>query len=281
MSLVSDFEGLVNAHFGAEWRVNGTSSTEALKWNELPLSSIWSPIIAATIYLVGGRVAKKIMTNRDALNAPWLQHALIIHNLLLTLVSAMMFIGVSVSVVTTAYTFTTWSVYADPDWILPSSSVPLWCYIFYASKYYELVDTLFLIVKKKPVRLVQTFHHTTVLFLFWTMMQSRMYNHWMLVMVNSFVHIFVYGYFLAACLKIPVPWKRYITLLQITQFVAALLYALPFPYFKTMGQTRGDWEVWLFGQFIGLAFIGLFLQVYLEIKRKAVVDKQTAGKKDK
>mmetsp|Transcript_27773 Transcript_27773/g.54682 ORF Transcript_27773/g.54682 Transcript_27773/m.54682 type:complete len:103 (-) Transcript_27773:127-435(-) len=96
----------------------------------------------------------------------------------------------------------------------------------------------------------------------------------MLVMVNSFVHIFVYGYFLAASLKVTVPWKHYITLLQITQFVAAIIYALPFPFVKIWGNTPGDWEVWIFGQFIGAAFIFLFSQVYFDIKRKAKLAEQ-------
>ena len=41
------------------------------------------------------------------------------------------------------------------QWLLPTTSVSLWCYVFYVSKYYELLDTLFLLLKNKKPRLVQ------------------------------------------------------------------------------------------------------------------------------
>jgi hypothetical protein len=44
---------------------------------------------------------------------------------------------------------------SNPQWILPETSVSLWCYVFYASKYYELLDTLFILLKNKKPRFVQ------------------------------------------------------------------------------------------------------------------------------
>jgi hypothetical protein len=97
-----------------------------------------------------------------------------------------------------------------------------------------------------------------------------MYNHWALVVLNTFVHIFVYGYFAANTLKIPVPWKSAITILQISQFVIDMAFALPFPYMKWNGMTQGDWGPWLIGQFIGVSFVVLFTRVYLLGKKKKV-----------
>lgn len=57
-----------------------------------------------------------------------------------------------------------------PQWILPESSVSLWCYVFYVSKYYELLDTLFILLKNKKPRFVQVrlhFGHFCVT-VFWT-----------------------------------------------------------------------------------------------------------------
>ena len=63
--------------------------------------------------------------------------------------------------------------------------------------------------------LAQSWHHTSVMFLFWAFENARMTNHWFLVAANSFVHVFVYGYFALSTLGYTVRWKKYITLLQV------------------------------------------------------------------
>jgi len=45
--------------------------------------------------------------------------------------------------------------------------------LFYVSKYVELLDTAFLLLRNKPVRFVQKWHHVSVLYLFWSYMQVR------------------------------------------------------------------------------------------------------------
>ena len=95
-----------------------------------------------------------------------------------------------------------------------------------------------------------------------------MFNHWLLVLLNSFVHVFVYGYFAASTLKIPVPWKTAITMLQISQFIVDMLFALPFPFLKLSNTTRGDWGPWVIGQCIGATFVILFTRVYLLGKKR-------------
>ena len=44
---------------------------------------------------------------------------------------------------------------SSTQWLLPRSQMALWCYIFYISKYYELLDSLFLLLKKKKLAVVQ------------------------------------------------------------------------------------------------------------------------------
>lgn len=72
----------------------------------------------------------------------------------------------------------------------------------------------------------------SVLILFWSYMKSRFHSAWMVAFVNSFVHIFVYGFFLASSLKLPFPWKNQLTVLQISQFIFDVLFAVPWILFK-------------------------------------------------
>ena len=122
------------------------------------------------------------------------------------------------------------------------------------------------------------------------LLQARMLNHWVLVWANTFAHIFVYGYFFCATMKIEVgsTFKSAITIIQIGQFVLDMLYSLPFPIYKMNGTTKGEWGPWIMGQFIGFTFIVLFSRVYLQNKEKARLRKldgknkalQTKSKKE-
>ena len=95
-----------------------------------------------------------------------------------------------------------------------------WCYIFYLSKYYELVDTALLMLRGKRVIALHAIHHAfiplTMCILFDGGVSVSLVS---LSIVNGFVHFVMYGYFLAVDLGFAPPlwWKRSITQLQILQ----------------------------------------------------------------
>ena len=61
------------------------------------------------------------------------------------------------------------NMFCDEKFVIHLHSTPLkfWSYLFALSKYYELADTLFLILKRKPVIFLHWYHHTTVLLFTW------------------------------------------------------------------------------------------------------------------
>jgi len=77
-----------------------------------------------------------------------------------------------------------------------------------------------------------------------------------------------------------VPFKRFITLLQIAQFILDIINALPWPIYKLRGQTRGDWGPIFFGHFIAFTYTILFSRVYLRIRRQSLEKKQRGKKED-
>lgn len=44
-------------------------------------------------------------------------------------------------------------------------------------------------------------------------------------LLNSGIHVLMYSYYLLALLKIPCPWKRYLTQAQLLQFTSVLVYS--------------------------------------------------------
>ena len=43
-------------------------------------------------------------------------------------------------------------------------------------------------------------------------------------MMNSFIHVLMYSYYTLSLLKIPCPWKRYLTQAQLLQFLTVIVY---------------------------------------------------------
>ena len=48
---------------------------------------------------------------------------------------------------------------------------------------------------------------------------------WFGAAVNSAVHVIMYAYYLLAQLRVACPWKRYLTLVQMTQFCVCMVHA--------------------------------------------------------
>ena len=45
-------------------------------------------------------------------------------------------------------------------------------------------------------------------------------------LLNSFIHVLMYSYYTLSLLKIPCPWKRFLTQAQLTQFLSVIVYTV-------------------------------------------------------
>lgn len=94
-------------------------------------------------------------------------------------------------------------------------------YWFYISKFYEVLDTVIILLKGKPSSLLQSYHHSGAMMCMWAGVRFQSPPIWIFVVFNSFIHSLMYIYFSLACLRIRVPtiFKKALTSLQITQFI--------------------------------------------------------------
>lgn len=92
---------------------------------------------------------------------------------------------------------------------------------FYMSKFYEVLDTVIILLKGRPLLLLQSYHHAGAMMCMWLGIRYQSPPIWIFVVFNSFIHSLMYCYFSLACLKVRVPVvvKRCLTSMQISQFV--------------------------------------------------------------
>lgn len=101
----------------------------------------------------------------------------------------------------------------------------LYIYAYFAIKIFDLLDTVFIVLRKKwnQISFLHLYHHVGVCLGAWIAMKFFPGGHVvMLGILNCFVHVFMYFYYLISSLnpelKKNLWWKKYITQIQIIQF---------------------------------------------------------------
>ncbi|XP_021000464.1 very long chain fatty acid elongase 4-like isoform X1 [Parasteatoda tepidariorum] len=109
----------------------------------------------------------------------------------------------------------------------------IWSY--YMSKYVDLLDTCFFVLRKKQrqVSFLHVFHHSSIIIIAWGVIGTKSAAHYSCVAagLNSFVHVCTYSYYaLSACgdkmQDIINSKKKYLTFLQVLQFWIILAYIM-------------------------------------------------------
>jgi elongation of very long chain fatty acids protein 4 len=94
-------------------------------------------------------------------------------------------------------------------------------YLFYLSKAYEFVDTFIMCLKKKTeqISFLHLYHHAMTFGLWWFGIRfTPGGDSYFSAMLNSFVHVIMYSYYLCAALGIRFPFKKLVTQSQLVQF---------------------------------------------------------------
>lgn len=71
----------------------------------------------------------------------------------------------------------------------------LWVMLFIYSKLPELVDTVFIVLRKRPLIFLHWYHHVTVLFFCWNAYATLAGTGLYFVAMNYSVHALMYGYY--------------------------------------------------------------------------------------
>uniref|UniRef100_A0A673XFW6 Elongation of very long chain fatty acids protein 1 n=4 Tax=Salmoninae TaxID=504568 RepID=A0A673XFW6_SALTR len=149
-----------------------------------------------------------------------------------------------------------------------------WLFLF--SKFIELLDTVFFVLRKKhgQITFLHVFHHSFMPWTWWwgvSFAPGGMGSFH--AMVNSIVHIIMYSYYgLSAAgpqFQKFLWWKKYMTAIQLVQFVMVSLHATQYYFMKSC-----DYQVplfihliWMYGTFFFVLFSNFWYQAYVKGKR--------------
>ncbi|ETW87210.1 hypothetical protein HETIRDRAFT_469059 [Heterobasidion irregulare TC 32-1] len=156
--------------------------------------------------------------------------------------------------------------------------------INYYFKYLELLDTVFLAFKKKTLAFLHVFHHSATAFLCYTQLNGKTSVSWVVITLNLGVHVLMYYYYYATAGGAKIWWKKYLTTMQIVQFVIDLfiVYFGTYSYFAhtywqwlpNRGSCAGTESAALFGCFLLTSYLGLFINFYIQTYKKPVRGKK-------
>uniref|UniRef100_A0A2C9JPP4 Elongation of very long chain fatty acids protein n=1 Tax=Biomphalaria glabrata TaxID=6526 RepID=A0A2C9JPP4_BIOGL len=239
--------------------------------SDWPLMWGYSPTLAITaLYLLAVNTLPKFMENRPAFN---LKYTLVIYNFICVLINFHICSELLISSTMLGYSYSCQPVSYTYDPYEIRIAKALWW--FYFSKCVEMLDTIFFILRKKnnQVSFLHVYHHATMFPIWyigvkWVAGGQSFFG----AMINSFIHVIMYTYYGVAALGPEFQkylwWKRYLTRLQLIQFVTGIAHASQSLILKGCGFPEWmHWALIFYAFTILLLFINFYYHAYRSSKR--------------
>mmetsp|Transcript_19755 Transcript_19755/g.32458 ORF Transcript_19755/g.32458 Transcript_19755/m.32458 type:complete len:368 (-) Transcript_19755:57-1160(-) len=255
-------------------------------FNGAPLSEYmrvyyYIPIIAVTLYMLvifGGNL---IMRAFPAMSLKW---PLALWNLSLSLFS---FAGVVRTVPHLLATIDQYGLYTSVCGRVCNTygggAVGLWSFLFIISKFPELVDTVFIVLRKRPLIFLHWYHHVTVLLYCWQSYATQASAGIYFIAMNYSVHAIMYGYYFLKAVGL---WPRFIppwiiTICQLSQMVVGIAVCLLTYKYQEMDKVPCSTSAMSFktGVAMYFSYFLLFLQILFTLLSGPGPKKVSKGKK--
>jgi hypothetical protein len=103
-----------------------------------------------------------------------------------------------------------------------------WTLYFCLSKIPELLDTAFIVLRKRPLRFLQYYHHIVTMWFCWAAWANKLECGGTYAVMNLVIHSFMYTYYMCSALHIRWPdWARQmITFGQLSQMVFGIIFVI-------------------------------------------------------
>lgn len=231
------------------------------------------PTIGLTIaYFFVIWAGMKLMQNREPFK---FRYTLFLYNVGLVALNWHIFSELFIATWKANYSYSCQQVVYSEDENEMRIAKALWWYYF--SKLVEFLDTVFFVLRKKnnQVSFLHVYHHGTMFPLWyigvkWVAGGQSFFG----AMINSFIHVVMYSYYGISALgpewQKYLWWKRYLTVLQLIQFVVGVFHAVqslivqcPFPLWM-------QYSLIFYGITILALFLNFYFQAYIKSYQKKV-----------
>lgn len=224
----------------------------------------WEPMVATlAAYLVMVLVGPSLVGQKELVGKNTMRGLMFLHNAILCVLSLAMAVAALYGGAVVLYR--TWGFeecLCNMDGKLLSGALWGWCWIFYASKYYELVDTLILILNRKKLIVLHVWHHLSVMVLCYLWIYCEVNFFFTGVVINGSIHVLMYSYYALSSIGYRAPWAKLITVGQMVQFAYGIASWWYWLYVCHADMTTLQWVVYGLNQFILASFLVLFKRFF-------------------
>nr|KAG5714126.1 hypothetical protein BaRGS_020454 [Batillaria attramentaria] len=238
------------------------------------------PLVTLAIYLSVVMYGPRMMKKRPAFR---LQGVLVAYNFSLVIMSAYMVYELLVSSIEAGYSLTCQVV--DYSYTPNALRMLFVCWLYYVSKYVELADTVFFILRKKSnqVSVLHVYHHAATVFFAWLgVAYVPGGQSFFQPLLNSAVHVVMYTYYGLAALGPHIQpylwWKKYLTSMQLVQLTLIMGHAGYNMFVPDCAFPKGyDLLVFSYALSLLLLFANFYRQAYSTGKRQEFKGKPLAS----
>ncbi|SBT70210.1 fatty acid elongation protein, GNS1/SUR4 family, putative [Plasmodium malariae] len=198
--------------------------------------------IVVMIYILFCKYGCAFMKKRNAFNLKW---GVAIWNIFLSVFNMIVLIKLLPVLLYILYNYSFNGLLTIPPiYTCAFGPVGAWTMLFIISKYTELFDTVFLILRKKNITLLHWFHHATVLLYTWDTYFVEQPTGFLFIFINALVHFIMYFYyFLATIYNKALKWNIFVTCIQICQMLIGILLTIYCLYITFVYKYNTNWNV--------------------------------------
>jgi elongation of very long chain fatty acids protein 6 len=246
----------------------------------------WLPVVACVLYLAWCYFSTIYMKDRERFD---LRYPLAYWNLFLAVFSAY---GMIRTVPHMIYDLQH-ATFEETVCLHPSAHPQHWgtgatglaVQLFIFSKFPELIDTVFITLRKRPLLFLHWYHHFTVLLFCWISYATESGAGLYFVSMNYSVHAIMYFYYYLMAIKVVPKWfpAWIITFLQISQMVVGMIVVGAGVHFKINGGEKfapGECANDTYNMIAGVVMYGSYFILFVEFAFGRYIFGKKSSKKE-
>ncbi|XP_063431011.1 very long chain fatty acid elongase 7-like isoform X2 [Mytilus trossulus] len=235
------------------------------------MSTPWPSLVICLLYLAFVKMGPTIMADRKPID---LKKILLVYNIGMVGLSTYCFLEFNFAGWLAGYSLGCEPVdYSRSPQALRMLNV---CWWFYFSKFIELLDTIFFIMRKKfnQVSFLHVFHHAIMPFSWWFGVKFVAGGFGTFhSMLNSFIHLVMYTYYGLAALGPQYQkylwWKKYMTSMQIIQFILVTIHSVQLLFIDCNYPKFFVYLIGLYAVMFMIMFANFYVNTYKKSKPKS------------